>query len=60
MGAGIKIEVSASDHVRLEAIVSARGSLQKHVWSARNILLTEQGLGTTAIIAATGKSKTCV
>lgn len=60
MRTGIKIEVSASDHVRLEAIVSARGSPQKHVWRARIILLTEKGLGTTAIMAATGKSKTCV
>jgi transposase len=60
MRTGITIEVSASDKVRLEAIVSARGSPQKHVWRAGIILLTEQGLGTTAIMAATGKSKTCV
>jgi transposase len=30
------------------------------VWRARIILLTDQGLGTLAIMAITGKSKTCV
>lgn len=60
MRTGIRIEVSPSDKDRLEAIVAARGSPQKHVWRARIILLTQQGLGTLAIMAATGKSKTCV
>ena len=46
--------------LRLEALVAARGSPQKHVWRARIILLTANGLGTVAIMAATGKSKTCV
>ena len=32
----------------------------KHVWRARIILLSADGLGTMAIMAATGKSKTCV
>lgn len=60
MRTGIRIEVTASDKARLEAIVAARGSPQKHVWRARIILLTAGGLGTVAIMAATGKSKTCV
>ena len=60
MRTGICIAVTASDRARLEAIVSARGSPQKHVWRARIVLLTDEGLGTAAIIAATGKSKTCV
>ena len=60
MRTGIRIEVTASDKARLETIVSARGSPQKHVWRARIILLTDQGLGTLAIMAAAGKSKTCV
>ena len=60
MRTGIRIEVTASDKARLEAIISARGSPQKHVWRARIILLTKDGLGTLAIMAATGKSKTCV
>lgn len=60
MRTGIEIEVTAPATTRLEAIVAARSSLQKHVWRARIILLTSQGLGTQAIMAATGKSKTCV
>src|SRR3546814_15443217 len=60
MRTGIEIEVTAPDTKRLEAIVAARGSPQKHVWRARIILLTARGLGTQAIMMATGKSKTCV
>jgi len=52
--------VTAPDRAWLEALVSARGSPQKHVWRARIILLTDDGLGTVAIMAETGKSKTCV
>lgn len=60
MRTGISISVTTSDRARLEAIVAARSSPQKHVWRARIILLTDQGLGTNAIMAATAKSKTCV
>jgi hypothetical protein len=60
MRSGISIVVTSSDRVRLEALVAARGSPQKHVWRARIILLTDDGLGTLAVMAATGKSKTCV
>ncbi|MET3763072.1 UTP:GlnB (protein PII) uridylyltransferase [Sphingomonas sp. UYEF23] len=60
MRSGISIVVTASDRVRLEALVAARGSPHKHVWRARIVLLTNDGLGTVAIMAATGKSKTCV
>ena len=60
MRTGIKIDVTASDRKRLEAIVAARGSPQKHVWRAKIVLLTGDGLGTVAIMAATAKSKTCV
>ena len=60
MRSGITFIVSTSDRARLEGIVSARGSPQKHVWRARIILLTDDGLGTVAIMAETGKSKTCV
>jgi transposase len=44
----------------LQAIVADPKSSQKHVWRARIILLSGDGLGTSAIMAATGKSKTCV
>lgn len=60
MRTGIEIEVTAPDTKRLKAIVAARGSPQKHVWRARIILLTARGLGTQAIMMATGKSKMCV
>ena len=60
MRSGTEISVTASDRVRLEGIVAARGSPQKHVWRARIVLLSADGLGTVAIMATTGKSKTCV
>jgi len=51
------ISVTAADRERLEAIVSDRNAAQKHVWRARIVLLTADGLGTNAIVRATGKSK---
>lgn len=60
MRTGITITVSGPDKARLEAIVGDRNSPQKHVWRANIILLSDQGVGTVAIMAATGKSKTCV
>ena len=52
--------VSAEDRARLEAIVADRNSPQKHVWRARIMLLTADGLGTVEIMRRTDKSKTCV
>jgi transposase len=60
MRSGISISVSAADRRRLETIVADRNTPQKHVWRARIMLLTADGLGTNAIMAATGKSKTTV
>src|ERR671919_141758 len=60
MRKGIEIEVSAADHAHLEAIVADRNSPQKHVWRARIVLLTADGLGTGEIMRRTRKSKTCV
>ena len=45
---------------RLRAIVTNPKSRQKHVWQARIVLLSGAGLGTSVIMAETGKSKTCV
>ena len=56
----ISFTVSIADRKRLLDIVSAPLSPQKHVWRARIVLLSGDGLGTLAIMAATGKSKTCV
>lgn len=57
---GITFDVTAAYRIRLEAIVANRGSPQKHVWCAEIILMSEDGLGTVVIMAATGKSQTCV
>jgi transposase len=60
MRTGVSFTVSSADRLRLQAIVAAPQSPQKHVWRARIVLLSDDGLGTTAIMAATGKSKTCI
>src|SRR5579863_10713285 len=60
MRTGITVDVSAAARVRLEGIVAARNSPQKHVWRARIVLLTADGLGTNEIMRRTGKSKTCL
>ena len=60
MRRGIVVEVSAADRARLEAVVANRNSPQKHVWRARIILLTADGLGTNAIMRGSGQSKSVV
>ena len=60
MRSGIPITVSASDRLRLETIVKDRNAPQKHVLRSRIILLTADGLGTSAIMRVAGKSKTCI
>ena len=60
MRTGITFDVTAADRFRLEAIVAAGSSLQKHVWRAKIILISGDDLGTMAIMQATGKSKPCV
>jgi len=53
---GIVVDVGAADGARLEAVVANRNSRQKHVWRAKIILLTAEGLGTNAIMRGSGKS----
>ena len=60
MRTGISVSVLAADRRRLQAIVADPKSRQKHVWRARIVLLTADGIGTSGIMTATGKSKTCV
>jgi transposase len=60
MREGISVEVRAADRARLEAVVADRNSPQKHVWRARIILGTADGLGTGEIMRRSGKSKPCV
>jgi transposase len=60
MRTGISFTLTGSDRQRLNAIICDRNAPQKHVWRAEIVLLSTDGLGTHAIMRATGKSKTCV
>lgn len=56
---GISVLVSAADRRPLQAIVADPKSQQKQVWRARIVLRTDEGIGTSGIMTATDKSKTC-
>ena len=56
----VTVEVSAADRARLEAVVADRNSPQKHVWRAKIVLATADGLGTAEIMRRSGKSKPSV
>jgi hypothetical protein len=58
MRSGISFTDSADDRQRMRTIIADPKSPQKHVWRARIVLLSGEGLGTSAIMAETGKSKT--
>ena len=60
MRPGISITLSPAERRRLEALVGDRNAAQKHVWRARIVLLSAEGVGTNEIMRRTGKSKTCV
>ena len=60
MRKGIIVTVTACDRTRLRAVVTNRNSPQKHVWRARILLLTADGLGTNAIMRGTGRAKSVV
>src|SRR5271165_5783187 len=60
MRTGISITLKPSDRRRLQGLVADRNAAQKHVWRARIVLLTADGLGTNEIMRQTAKSKTCV
>jgi len=60
MRTGISLSITAADLDRLHALVKERNAPQKHVWRAQIVLLTVEGLGTSAIMRETAKSKTCV
>ena len=46
MRSGISFVVSSRDRQRLRAVVADPKSRQKHVWRARIVLLSGDGLGT--------------
>ena len=56
----ISITLGETDRRRLEALVEDRNTPQKHVWRARIVLLSADGVGTNGIMAATGTAKTTV
>jgi transposase len=60
MRTGISFTVSPTDRHRLEAVIADRNSAQRHVWRARIILGTADGLGTNAIMRMAGVAKTAV
>jgi hypothetical protein len=60
MRTGISFVLSDDDRQRLDSIVTDRNTPQKHVWRSRIVLLSADAVGTNAIMAASGKSKTCV
>ncbi|MEM9763382.1 MAG: helix-turn-helix domain-containing protein [Pseudomonadota bacterium] len=49
-----------ADQRRLEAIAANRNSPRKHVWGARIVLMTADGVGTNAIMGGIGTAKTTV
>src|SRR3954454_20517951 len=60
MRTGISIKITRPDRHRLEAITRDRNAAQKHVWRARIVPLSADGVGTNEIMRQTGTSKTCV
>jgi len=60
MRTGVTVYLSPTDRKRLQAIVDDRNSPQKHVWRARIVLATADGLGTATIKRTAGVSKTAV
>src|ERR1700730_15668629 len=60
MRTGVTVYLSPTDRKRLQLIVDDRNSPQKHVWRARIVLASADGLGTVEIMRAAGVSKTAV
>jgi transposase len=60
MRTGISLIVTPAVRRRLKAVARNRNSPQKHVWRAKIILLSADGVGTNEIMRQTGTSKTCV
>jgi transposase len=60
MRTGIVLTVTPAVRRRLQAVARNRNSPQKHVWRAKIVLLSADGVGTNEIMRQTGTSKTCV
>src|SRR5579863_10000424 len=57
MRKGVTVRLGPGDRERLEAVIGSGNSPQKHVWRARIVLLSADGVGTMAIQRQTGKGK---
>src|SRR5580700_4930935 len=57
MRKGIEVRLGPGDRNRLEAVIGSGNSPQKHVWRARIVLLSADGVGTMEIRRQTGKGK---
>jgi len=57
MRKGVEVRLGPGDRERLEGIVGSGNSPQKHVWRARIVLLSADGVGTMAMQRQTGKGK---
>src|SRR5450759_2112119 len=57
MRKGIEVRLGPGDRDQLEAVIGSGNSPQKHVWRARIVLLSADGVGTMAIQRQTGKGK---
>ena len=60
MRTGVTVQLSPTDRSRLQAIVDDRNSPRKHVWRAKVVLCTADGLGTAEIMRTASVSKTAV
>jgi hypothetical protein len=60
MRTGVKVEVSPEDRVRLDKLLAARNTPQKHAWRAKIVLLSAIGTGTMGIVRGVGQSKPTV
>ena len=57
MRTGVEVRLGPGDRGRLEKVVGSGNSPQKHVWRARIVLLSADGIGTMEILRRTGKGK---
>src|SRR4030081_2648218 len=57
MRRGIEVRLGREERERLQAVIGSGNSPQKHVWRARIVLLSADGIGTMAIQRQTGKGK---
>ena len=60
MRTGVEVQLLPEDRARLERLVADRNTPQKHVWRARIVLLSGDGVGTMEIMRRSGQSKPTV